>query len=91
MATAIVPVGWYYGSNASGGPVGVGRATASFLELYAPCVEAPRVMWNADCTLHQHGPSQSVFKRSRRPVRSSAHGLRAEQFRPLHLCDRMLS
>jgi ABC-type transporter Mla maintaining outer membrane lipid asymmetry permease subunit MlaE len=37
MATAIVLVGRCYGSNASGGPVGAGRATASFLELYAPC------------------------------------------------------
>src|SRR5207302_11087560 len=28
MATVIVLVGWYYGYNASGGPVGVGTATA---------------------------------------------------------------
>jgi phospholipid/cholesterol/gamma-HCH transport system permease protein len=33
MATAIVLVGCYYGYNASGGPVGVGRATAKSMVL----------------------------------------------------------
>src|ERR1700728_5084119 len=33
MATAIVLVGCYYGYNASGGPVGVGRATAKSMAL----------------------------------------------------------
>ncbi len=33
MATAIVMVGCYYGFNASGGPVGVGRATAKSMVL----------------------------------------------------------
>ncbi len=33
MATAIVCVGCYYGYNASGGPVGVGRATAKSMVL----------------------------------------------------------
>jgi phospholipid/cholesterol/gamma-HCH transport system permease protein len=33
MATAIVLVGCYYGYNASGGPVGVGRATARSMAL----------------------------------------------------------
>jgi len=33
MATAIVAVGCYYGYNASGGPVGVGRATAKSMVL----------------------------------------------------------
>jgi len=82
MATAIVLVGCYYGSNAS-------RARSASVALppvswscMHPAVETPRVMWNADCSLHQHVPSQSVFKRSHGLVRSSAHGLRAEQFRP---------
>ena len=33
MATAIVLVGCYYGYNASGGPVGVGEATAKSMVL----------------------------------------------------------
>ena len=33
MATAIVLVGCYYGYNASGGPVGVGTATAKSMVL----------------------------------------------------------
>jgi phospholipid/cholesterol/gamma-HCH transport system permease protein len=33
MATAIVLVACYYGYNASGGPVGVGRATAKSMVL----------------------------------------------------------
>jgi phospholipid/cholesterol/gamma-HCH transport system permease protein len=33
MATAIVSVGCYYGYTASGGPVGVGRATAKSMIL----------------------------------------------------------
>ncbi|MCA1695076.1 MAG: ABC transporter permease, partial [Actinobacteria bacterium] len=33
MATAIVTVGCYYGYNASGGPVGVGTATAKSMVL----------------------------------------------------------
>ena len=33
MATGIVLVGCYYGYNASGGPVGVGRATAKSMVL----------------------------------------------------------
>ena len=33
MATAIVLVGCYYGYNASGGPVGVGAATAKSMVL----------------------------------------------------------
>ncbi len=33
MATCIVLVGCYYGYNASGGPVGVGRATAKSMVL----------------------------------------------------------
>ena len=33
MATAIVAVGCYYGYNASGGPVGVGQATAKSMIL----------------------------------------------------------
>jgi phospholipid/cholesterol/gamma-HCH transport system permease protein len=33
MATAIVLVGCYYGYNASGGPVGVGKATAKSMAL----------------------------------------------------------
>jgi phospholipid/cholesterol/gamma-HCH transport system permease protein len=33
MATAIVLVGCYYGYNASGGPVGVGQATAKSMAL----------------------------------------------------------
>jgi len=33
MATVIVLVGCYYGYNASGGPVGVGRATAKSMVL----------------------------------------------------------
>jgi phospholipid/cholesterol/gamma-HCH transport system permease protein len=33
MATAVVLIGCYYGYNASGGPVGVGRATAKSMVL----------------------------------------------------------
>jgi phospholipid/cholesterol/gamma-HCH transport system permease protein len=33
MATAVVLVGCYYGYNASGGPVGVGQATAKSMVL----------------------------------------------------------
>jgi phospholipid/cholesterol/gamma-HCH transport system permease protein len=33
MATVIVLVGCYYGCNASGGPVGVGTATAKSMVL----------------------------------------------------------
>ncbi|MGH2902261.1 MAG: ABC transporter permease, partial [Solirubrobacteraceae bacterium] len=33
MATAVVLVGCYYGYNASGGPVGVGKATAQSMVL----------------------------------------------------------
>src|SRR5437879_7143454 len=37
MATMIVLVGCYYGYNASGGPVGVGTATAKSMVLYIVC------------------------------------------------------
>ncbi|MDX6662215.1 MAG: phospholipid/cholesterol/gamma-HCH transport system permease protein, partial [Solirubrobacterales bacterium] len=38
MATVIVLVGCYYGYNASGGPVGVGTATAKSMAVNIVCV-----------------------------------------------------
>jgi phospholipid/cholesterol/gamma-HCH transport system permease protein len=53
MATAIVLVACYYGYNASGGPVGVGRATAKSMVLNIVLVHAigmlgTQVFWGAN-------------------------------------------
>ncbi|HEY0516765.1 MAG TPA: ABC transporter permease [Solirubrobacteraceae bacterium] len=53
MATAIVLVGAYYGYNASGGPVGVGRATAKSMVLNLVLVTligmlGTQVFWGAN-------------------------------------------
>jgi phospholipid/cholesterol/gamma-HCH transport system permease protein len=53
MATAIVLVGLYYGYNASGGPVGVGTATAKSMVLNAVLVHligmlGTQVFWGAN-------------------------------------------
>src|SRR5438067_5308054 len=53
MATAIVLVGCYYGYHASGGPVGVGRATARSMVLNIVLVHAigvvgTQVFWGAN-------------------------------------------
>ena len=53
MATAIVLVGCYYGYNASGGPVGVGRATAKSMVLNLVLVTligmlGTQVFWGAN-------------------------------------------
>jgi hypothetical protein len=53
MATAIVPVGCYYGYHASGGPVGVGRATARSMVLNIVLVHligmlGTQVFWGAN-------------------------------------------
>ncbi|HUA12137.1 MAG TPA: ABC transporter permease [Solirubrobacteraceae bacterium] len=53
MATAIVLVGCYYGYNASGGPVGVGRATAKSMVLNLILVHiigalGTQVFWGAN-------------------------------------------
>jgi phospholipid/cholesterol/gamma-HCH transport system permease protein len=53
MATAIVLVGCYYGYNASGGPVGVGRATARSMVLNVVLVHligmlGTQVFWGAN-------------------------------------------
>jgi phospholipid/cholesterol/gamma-HCH transport system permease protein len=53
MATAIVLVGCYYGYNASGGPVGVGRATAKSMVLNLVLVNligmfGSQVFWGAN-------------------------------------------
>jgi phospholipid/cholesterol/gamma-HCH transport system permease protein len=53
MATAIVLVGCYYGYNASGGPVGVGRATAKSMVLNLVLVNligmfGTQVFWGAN-------------------------------------------
>jgi phospholipid/cholesterol/gamma-HCH transport system permease protein len=53
MATAIVLVGCYYGYNASGGPVGVGTATAKSMVLNIILVHligmlGTQVFWGAN-------------------------------------------
>jgi phospholipid/cholesterol/gamma-HCH transport system permease protein len=53
MATAIVLVGCYYGYNASGGPVGVGTATAKSMALNLVLVTligmlGTQVFWGAN-------------------------------------------
>src|SRR3977135_2027454 len=53
MATAIVPVGCYYGYNARGGPVGVGTATAKSMVLNIVLVHligmlGTQVFWGAN-------------------------------------------
>jgi phospholipid/cholesterol/gamma-HCH transport system permease protein len=53
MATVIVLVGCYYGYNASGGPVGVGRATAKSMVLNLVLVNligmlGTQVFWGAN-------------------------------------------
>jgi phospholipid/cholesterol/gamma-HCH transport system permease protein len=53
MATAIVAVGCYYGYNASGGPVGVGQATAKSMILNMVLVHligmmGSQVFWGAN-------------------------------------------
>jgi phospholipid/cholesterol/gamma-HCH transport system permease protein len=53
MATAIVLVGCYYGYNASGGPVGVGTATAKSMVLNIVLVHligmlGTQVFWGAN-------------------------------------------
>src|SRR5436853_458758 len=53
MATAIVPVGCYYGYHASGGPVGVGTATAKSMVLNIVLVHligmlGTQVFWGAN-------------------------------------------
>jgi phospholipid/cholesterol/gamma-HCH transport system permease protein len=53
MATAIVLVACYYGYNASGGPVGVGRATAKSMVLNLVLVHiigmlGTQVFWGAN-------------------------------------------
>jgi phospholipid/cholesterol/gamma-HCH transport system permease protein len=53
MATVIVLVGCYYGYNASGGPVGVGTATAKSMVLYIVLVHligmlGTQIFWGAN-------------------------------------------
>jgi phospholipid/cholesterol/gamma-HCH transport system permease protein len=53
MATAIVLVACYYGYNASGGPVGVGRATAKSMVLNLVLIHligmfGTQVFWGGD-------------------------------------------
>jgi phospholipid/cholesterol/gamma-HCH transport system permease protein len=53
MATVIVLVGCYYGYHASGGPVGVGRATAKSMVLNLVLVTligmlGTQVFWGAN-------------------------------------------
>ena len=53
MATAIVLVGCYYGYNASGGPVGVGKATAKSMVLNIVLVHligmlGTQIFWGAN-------------------------------------------
>ncbi|HEY5343193.1 MAG TPA: ABC transporter permease, partial [Solirubrobacteraceae bacterium] len=53
MATVIVLVGCYYGYNASGGPVGVGTATAKSMVLNLVAVNligmlGSQIFWGAN-------------------------------------------
>ena len=53
MATVIVLVGWYYGYTASGGPVGVGTATAKSMVLNIVLVHligmlGTQIFWGAN-------------------------------------------
>ncbi len=69
MATAIVLVACYYGYNASGGPVGVGRATAKSMVLNLVLVHiigmlGTQIFWGANPRapiggVRQHEPARA--------------------------------
>ena len=88
MAIVIVLVGCYYGYNASGGPVGVGTATAKSMVLNIVSVHligmlGTQLFWGANPE-HQSEAKwvcSSKDKRCRRQLRASSPGADREQQR----------
>ena len=84
MATAIVLVGCYYGYNASGGPVGVGTATAKSMVLNLVLVHmigmlGTQVFWGANPRAPIGAMLSAVAERARALTGHAAHRARRHE------------